>query len=143
MVLGGRGTLAFEKLQTTQVELISLIERLNLEKQQQQTDFQALLREPERVKLTARNLGFYEGDEYVLFYENVTPIRSKKDYRLNRLDLSQNKQKEEDPSPLPLWIGVIFFMLTLFLRDVWTNAIKPRSDQKPIKESLDGAQTEW
>lgn len=144
MVWGSRGAQAQAGLSAQLREQTQLLMSVKTEKEVLEQDFEALLRDPQRVRLAARSLGYYEPEEYRLaIFQNpneraisARPVqKTKKQY--------QPQKSDENNFPLASWLGIGVFLLTLISLELGLQApkINDSKGEKPIKEILDGAQT--
>gem|GEM_PF-3865929 len=133
-IFGPRGYLAYLDQLKRKDRITQKMEGLEEEKLRLESEFDAFLREPARVALAARSLGYYHQDEKVLIVNGKTVLTEIQGH--NEILL------EEDSDPMYLegffrLLGVLIFLTTLaFFETVdWIEKKKGGRTSRPqIKE---------
>ncbi len=142
MVWSNRGAQARAHLMVQIDTESQVLSRLTIEKEILQQDFEALLRDPQRVRLAARQLGYYEQDEYLLavFGKSTTTLSPEKAIRrIENRHLSESKTEAE--IPWAALLGGVFFLMTLVTLELGSQATRVDKSENRVKEIPGDAQT--
>lgn len=135
MIWGSRGQEASLRLAQALEEHDRRLAELRLERELLEGDFQALLKDPERVALAARALGYYRGDELRFAPQNPSPpalTRPPASWRNGAPEIPAS-----EPSPIPGTLGMIGFLLTLIVVE-WVGSPRRSSARRSAIREIPG-----
>lgn len=140
---GPRGWNARKNLEETRAGFSEMKNELELERRRLEQEFDALLREPERLRLAARTLGYFEKNEKVLVVNGTARVAEEPRPPQLEPKLPENPSEFEGNFFRLFWLLLTLTVLAVMETREWLAGKKEGRPSRPSVKGIPGDARTW